>query len=52
MKAKITKKDGYRCAPEGHTVEFYEFGEIVEGQAAEYAVADKAAKRMLEKKAD
>ena len=46
-KAKITKKDGYRCAPEGHTVVTFPFGAIVTGQIAEWALADKAASRMF-----
>ena len=49
-KAKITKKDGYKCAPAGHTVETFPFGEIVTGQVAEWAIADHAAKRMMERK--
>lgn len=48
-KAKITK-DEYRCAPDGHTVEKFFKGDIVEGVVAEMALADKAASRMMEKK--
>ncbi len=47
-RAKITKKDGYKCAPKGHTVETFAFGEIVEGQVAEWAVADHAAQAMFD----
>lgn len=47
-KAKITAKDGYRCAPEGHTVVTIPYGEIVTGKIAEWALQDKAASRMLE----
>lgn len=50
MKAKITRKGGYSCCPEGHTVETFAVGEIVEGKIAEWAVADRAASRMMEKK--
>lgn len=49
-KAKITKKGGYKCAPNGHTVETFPEGGIVTGQVAEWALADKAASRMMEKK--
>jgi hypothetical protein len=42
MKVKITKKGGYRCAPEGHTVVAFAEGAEVEGTAAEMAMADKA----------
>lgn len=51
MKAKITNKNGYECFPGGFKLKRFEFGEIVTGQVAEWALADKAAKRMLEKKA-
>jgi hypothetical protein len=47
--AKITAKDGYRCAPRGSTIETIPFGEIVTGQIAEWALADKAASRMVKK---
>ena len=47
-RAKITKKDGYRCAPQGHTVELFPFGKVVEGQVAEWAVADGAGKAMFD----
>ena len=50
MKAKITRKEGYRCAPDGRTVEVFECGEIVTGQVAKWALADKAARRMMDKK--
>ena len=49
MRVKISKREGYKCAPLGHTVEFFEFGEIVNGQAAEYALADKAGARVFDK---
>ena len=47
-KAKITKSDGYRCAPEGHTVVSFPAGSIVTGKVAEWALADKAASRMFD----
>ena len=40
MKAKITHKDGYNCAPHGHTVEHYPYGAAVDGQVAKWALAD------------
>ena len=46
-KAKITNKDGYRCAPDGHTVIVIPFGTVVDGQIAEWALADKAASAMF-----
>lgn len=47
-RAKITKKDGYRCAPEGHTVITIPFGTVVEGKIAEWALADRAASRLFD----
>jgi hypothetical protein len=47
-KAKITAKDGYTCAPEGHTVITYPHGTIVHGHIAEMACADHAARRMFD----
>lgn len=46
--AKITKQEGYRCAPNGAEVEHFSFGQIVEGKVAEWALADHAAQRMFE----
>lgn len=46
--AKITKKDGYKCAPEGFEVITFPFGAIVDGQVAEWAIADRAASRMFD----
>lgn len=46
--AKITKKDGYKCAPDGHTVVTVPFGATVDGQIAEWALADRAASRMFD----
>lgn len=50
--AKITKREGYRCCPDGHTMAVFEFGAIVEGQVAEWALADKAASRMFDPRTD
>lgn len=46
-KAKITKADGYTCAPNGYAVETFPMGAIVTGKVAEWALADKAAARMF-----
>jgi len=46
--AKITKKDGYRCAPDGAMVQIFSFGEIVTGKVAEWALSDHAAQRMFD----
>jgi len=50
--AKITRPMGYACAPEGHTIVVYPFGAIVDGDVAEWALADHAAVRMFENKVD
>ena len=34
-KAKITKREGYTCAPDGHTAATFPFGTIVDGQVAQ-----------------
>lgn len=49
-KATITRKEGYNCCPQGHTVEHFPFGEVVFGKVAEWAIADRAASRTMEKK--
>ena len=49
--AKITNKDGYRCSPDGYTVKRFAFGEIVTGQVAEWAIADRSAVSMMTKNA-
>ncbi len=41
MKAILTRS--YACAPEGHTVLKFEAGSVLEGRAAELALADGAA---------
>lgn len=46
--AKITKKEGYRCAPSGARIEVFAFGETVYGQVAEWALEDHAASRMFD----
>jgi hypothetical protein len=40
MKAKITNPNGYKCAPEGHTIMHFDAGAIVEGVVAEMAILD------------
>lgn len=47
-KAKITKQGGYKCAPSGHTIITVPFGTVVDGQIAEWALADKAASAMFD----
>ena len=46
-RAKITAKEGFMCAPQGHTVVTFAYGEVVEGQVAEWALADRAASALL-----
>jgi hypothetical protein len=48
MYAKITARNGYRCAPDGVTVLHFAFDEIVDGLAAEWAVADGYAQPFIE----
>ena len=47
-KAKITRKDGFECAPLGYKVELFPVGSIVSGKVAEWALADKAASAMFD----
>ena len=47
MRAKITLKGGYNCAPAGSRVEHFAEGEIVTGRVAKWALADKAASAMF-----
>jgi hypothetical protein len=47
-KAKITRRDGYKCAPRGATVETFAFGQIVTGKVAQWALADHAACAMFD----
>lgn len=48
MKAEITAPQGFRAAPEGHTVVLFEAGQIVEGWIAEEAVFVGAARKIDE----
>lgn len=48
MRAKITAEDGFRVAPEGHTVITIPFGTIVEGRLAELALSSQVACRMFD----
>ena len=48
MKAKI-KVETYKCAPNGHTVETYRKGDIVEGATAKFALDDNAAAKISAK---
>lgn len=48
MRAKITRKEGYRCAPHGSVVEFFPCGSIVSGKVADCALEDHAAARMFD----
>ncbi len=50
MYAKITARNGYRCAPDGVTVLHFAFDEIINGLAAEWAVADGYAQPVIEAK--
>jgi hypothetical protein len=50
MKARITKKDGYSCAPNGYAIVTFPYGVEVEGQVAEWAVSDMAARRLFDKR--
>jgi len=49
MRAKITKPDGYSCAPQGSIVVKFPYGVEVEGRVAEMALSDHAASRMFER---
>lgn len=48
MRAEITAPNGFRIAPEGHTVLTFKCGDLVEGAIAEEAVASGMAKRIDE----
>lgn len=50
--AKITRKDGYRCAPSGAVVEAFAFGAVVTGKAAELALEDGAAQELHDPRTD
>jgi len=47
-RAKITKREGYKCAPQGFKVTMFPFGTIVEGRVAEWALSAHAASAMFE----
>ena len=47
--AKIILKDGFTCAPNGHTVVVYPFGSVVDGKVAEWAIKSQAAKKLTPK---
>ncbi len=48
MRAKITAPEGFKAAPEGHTVVTYAYGEIVTGDVARWAVSAHAASAMFD----
>jgi hypothetical protein len=48
MRAKIVNRNGYRCAPDGHTVKFYPLGEIVTGDVAGWAIDEGFAMPVVE----
>lgn len=47
-KAQITNPKGYKCAPEGHTTERFEFGAVVGGTVADWAIASGNAEEIKE----
>jgi hypothetical protein len=49
MRAKITKPEGYSCAPQGAIVIHFPYGSEVEGRAAEMALSDHAAARLFDR---
>jgi hypothetical protein len=50
--AKITKPEGYKCAPNGATVQHFAHGEVVSGQVAKWAIADRAAQAIFDPRTD
>jgi hypothetical protein len=48
MKAEITAPQGFRIAPEGHTVVTFEAGQIVTGKIAEEAILAGMARKIDE----
>lgn len=48
MKAEIVAPQGFRIAPEGHTVVTFKNGDIVDGMIAEIAISAGYAKRVDE----
>lgn len=51
-KAKITAKEGFRCAPDGHTIITIPFGTEVDGQIAKWALDAHKASRMFDPRTD
>jgi len=51
-KAKITRKEGYKCAPLGYEVEVFPYGDIVTGTIAKWAIADRAASAMFDPRSE
>jgi hypothetical protein len=50
--AKITRKEGYRCAPNGAVVVAFAFGDTVTGKVAELALEDGAAQELHDPRTD
>ena len=50
--ARITRKEGYRCAPNGSVVEVFAFGTVVSGRVAGWALADGAAQTVHDPRTD
>jgi hypothetical protein len=48
MRAKIVNRNGYRCAPDGHTVRSFALGDIVTGEVAAWAVDERCAIPVVE----
>ena len=50
--AKITRKEGFQCAPNGYTIETFACGAVVSGKVAEWALRQHAAARMFDPRED
>ena len=48
MRAKITKPEGFWCAPTGAIEEFFAIGTVVDGQIAVWALRNHAAARLFD----
>jgi hypothetical protein len=48
MRAKIVNRNGYRCAPDGHTTRSFALGDIVTGEVAAWAVDERCAIPVVE----
>ena len=48
MHVKITRQNGYRCAPDGAVVHFFALGAIVTGKAAILALEDGAGEKQFD----